>query len=137
VEFDLAESVWNTSIPFNHAKNEFSKCEFYNETKKFECTEYVWNTTEVKSSAVKDFTLVCDRAPMRASADSFMMVGVMIGSYVFGDLSDRFGRKPTFILSLVIQVVFGLLTAVAPEFISYTICRMVRDIFDDVLSEEV
>lgn len=125
--FELPEDVWNVSIPFNHDKQEFSKCEYYNESKVIlKCSEFIWNITKVESSAVKSFALVCDRAPWRASADSMMMVGVLIGSYVFGDLSDKFGRRPTFMLSLLVQVVFGLLTAIAPEFITYTICRMVR-----------
>jgi MFS transporter, OCT family, solute carrier family 22 (organic cation transporter), member 4/5 len=124
--FELPENVWRTSFPFDESKNEFSKCQFFQNNSTVNCAEYIWNTTKVESSAVKSFLLICDRATWRASADSMMMVGVMIGSYVFGDLSDKYGRKPTFMLSLLIQVVFGLLTAVAPEFISYTICRMVR-----------
>ena len=124
--FDLPAEVWNTSIPFIQDKNEYSKCEFFNNNSEIvECTDFIWNTTKIKSSAVKSFTLVCSRGPVRASADSFMMIGVMVGSYIFGDLSDKFGRRPTFMLSLLLQVVFGLLTAVTPDFITYTICRMV------------
>lgn len=125
--FELPQDIWNVSIPYDLVKKEFSKCDFFDESKVIKkCSEFIWNTTEVESSAVKSFSLVCDRGPWRASADSLMMVGVLIGSYVFGDLSDKFGRRPTFMLSLLVQVVFGLLTAVAPEFITYTICRMVR-----------
>lgn len=129
--FELPGDVWNASFPFDSFKKEFSKCEFYrsssNGTKEVvACTDYIWNTTKVESSAVKSFELVCGRGTWRASADSLMMIGVLIGSYVFGDLSDRYGRRPTFMLSLLIQVMFGLLTAISPEFITYTISRMVR-----------
>lgn len=126
--FELPYDVWNSSFPFDEAKQEFSKCEFFvnssNEIAK--CSDYIWSTAKVESSAVKSFSLVCDRGTLRASADSMMMLGVMLGSYVFGDLSDRYGRRPTFMLSLLVQVVFGLITAVAPEFITYTVCRMVN-----------
>lgn len=37
----------------------------------------------------------------------------------------RYGRKIIFFISLVIQVVFGLLAAMAPEFWSFTIARAV------------
>lgn len=37
----------------------------------------------------------------------------------------RYGRKIVFIISLVLQVVFGMLAAVAPEFWSFTLCRAV------------
>ena len=124
--FSLSSDIWNASIPFDEKKGKFSQCELINQTTKaiVECDKYIWNTT--KTSAVMSFSLVCDRGALRASADSFMMVGVLIGSYVFGDLSVRYWRRPTFMFSLLIQVVFGLLTAISPDFISYTICRMVR-----------
>lgn len=126
--FELPGDVWRSSFPYDDLKNEFSKCEFYkNSTKEVvTCSDFVWSDTKYESSAVKSFSLVCDRGKWRASADSMMMFGVLVGSYVFGDLSDRYGRRPTFMLSLLVQVVFGLLTAVAPDLITYTICRMVR-----------
>lgn len=52
------------------------------------------------------------------------MTGVLIGSYVFGDLSDRFGRRPTFFISLVIQLIGGLLAAISPEYITFVLARI-------------
>lgn len=126
--FDLSDDVWHSSVPFDDVRKEFSKCEYYRNSSRdiTECSEIVWSAAKVESSAVKSFTLVCDRSKLRASADACMMLGVLLGSYVFGDLSDKYGRHPTFMLALLVQVVFGLLTAIAPEFITYTIFRMVR-----------
>ncbi len=56
------------------------------------------------SSAVMDWDLVCGDSAWRATAQSLFMVGVLVGSYIFGDLSDRLGRKPVFVASVVIQV---------------------------------
>lgn len=53
------------------------------------------------------------------------MIGVMVGSMIFGALSDRFGRKPIFFLSLVIQLIGGILVAVSPEYISYVTFRLI------------
>ena len=58
------------------------------------------------SSAVMEWNLVCEDKQWRAFAQSFFMLGVLLGSYFFGDLSDRFGRKPTFFVSVVLQVQF-------------------------------
>lgn len=126
--FELPDVAWSNSYPFDDVRGEFSRCEYYKNSSRdiIKCSDFVWSTSKVESSAVKSFTLVCDRGKLRASADACMMVGVMIGSYVFGDLSDKYGRRPTFMLSLLVQVVFGLLTAIAPEFITYTLFRMVR-----------
>ncbi|VEN60228.1 unnamed protein product, partial [Callosobruchus maculatus] len=53
------------------------------------------------------------------------MVGVMIGSIVFGEMSDRYGRKKTFFISLVTQLIFGILAAISPEYWTFTLSRMV------------
>nr|CAD7436092.1 unnamed protein product [Timema monikensis] len=53
------------------------------------------------------------------------MVGVLLGSIGFGDLSDRYGRRPIFFISLVLQVSVGLLASVAPEYVSFMIARMI------------
>lgn len=125
--FDLPDDVWRSSIPFDDVKQEFSKCTYFrNVSDVVECTEYVWSTAKVENSVVTSFALVCNRATLRAAADSFLMIGLLIGSYVFGDLSDKWGRRPTFVVSLMLQVVFGLLTAVTQNFVTYTLCRMVR-----------
>jgi hypothetical protein len=126
--FSLTEDVLRSSIPYDDIKREFSKCQYFDRqtNESLNCVDYKWNANPNEMSAVQSFGLVCDRGTLRASADSIMMFGVLLGSYIFGDLSDRYGRKPIFIISLVIQVIFGLLTSIAPEFITYSICRMVR-----------
>lgn len=130
--FTLSSELLRSSIPFDTERNEFSNCTFYDtmstnqsESDTLTCDEFIWNSKPQELSAVQSFNLVCDRNTLRASADSIMMFGVLIGSYVFGDLSDRYGRKPIFMISLLLQAVFGILTSVAPEFITYSICRMV------------
>lgn len=37
----------------------------------------------------------------------------------------RYGRKIIFFISLVIQLVFGVLAAFAPEYISFTFARLI------------
>ena len=62
---------------------------------------------------------------MRAMNDSVFMVGVMLGSTIFGALSDKYGRRPIFFLSLVIQLIGGVIVVVTPEFVSYVIFRAI------------
>lgn len=78
-----------------------------------------WNTT------VSEWNLVCDKAWWRGTSDAFLMMGVLLGSLIFGDISDRFGRKPTFMISIIIMDVFGLLAAFAPDFWTFTACRLI------------
>lgn len=69
--------------------------------------------------------MVCGRAYLKATGDAIFMIGVMLGSIGFGELSDRYGRKLIFFMSLVLQVIFGFLAAFAPEFWTFTAARFV------------
>ncbi|KAG7207391.1 hypothetical protein KM043_009046 [Ampulex compressa] len=89
------------------------------------CEEFVYDRSKYKSTTTSEWNLVCDRAWLRATGDSLFMVGVMLGSMIFGGLSDKYGRRPIFFLSLVIHLVGGILVAVSPEFISYVIFRLI------------
>ena len=71
------------------------------------------------------YNLVCDNAFWHATAQALFMVGVLLGSIVFGVLSDMFGRRPIFFFSLVIQVIFGILAGFAPEYFTFVIARII------------
>uniref|UniRef100_A0AAR5QJ81 Major facilitator superfamily (MFS) profile domain-containing protein n=2 Tax=Dendroctonus ponderosae TaxID=77166 RepID=A0AAR5QJ81_DENPD len=89
------------------------------------CDEYIYDLKAYGYTAVIDWNLTCDKAYLIAIGNSLFMFGVMFGSIAFGELSDRWGRKNTFFLSLVMQVVFGVVASVAPEFWTFTIARAV------------
>ncbi|KAI9352814.1 major facilitator superfamily domain-containing protein [Obelidium mucronatum] len=50
---------------------------------------------------------------------SFVMLGMMVGSAVWGVLSDVIGRKPAFTLTLLITAVFGFWAASAQNFAQF------------------
>ncbi|PRP87005.1 putative major facilitator superfamily transporter [Planoprotostelium fungivorum] len=52
---------------------------------------------------------------------SIQFTGMCIGSFVWGWSSDRFGRKSTFILTLLVGGTFGILAALAPNYATITI----------------
>jgi OCT family organic cation transporter-like MFS transporter 4/5 len=131
--FNLPFQILNESYPLS-ADQKFSQCEYY--TKNYfsqngtsneiaQCSDYVWDTSKYESSATKSFLLVCDKSELKPTSDALLMVGVFIGSFLFGQASDKYGRKKVFVLSLAFQLIFGLLVAISPEFITYTITRMV------------
>ncbi|PNF24518.1 Organic cation transporter protein [Cryptotermes secundus] len=128
----------NMTIPWDSKANSWSSCtrldanftpEYFNSSitanKSVKCEKWIYDTSVYKSSAVTEFNLVCDDAHFRVMADSLFMVGALLGSIIFGDMSDRFGRRPIFFLSLVLQVVFGLLAAAATEYYTFMLCRLV------------
>ncbi|XP_016952790.1 organic cation transporter protein [Drosophila biarmipes] len=132
--YELPTHLWNLSFP------QGERCAYYdveyseeylngslarssNETKA--CSRYVYDQSKFLNSAVTEWNLVCGRAFLAATSDSIFMLGVLLGSFIFGQMSDKLGRKPTFFASLVLQVICGVLAAVSPEYFSYTISRMI------------
>lgn len=68
--------------------------------------------------------LVCqyDYAPTLALA-VFGLSG-LIGNYIFGYIQDGLGRKPAYYVYLLIQSVFGVATAFAPNFTTWVLLRV-------------
>lgn len=129
----LTESRINLYIPYDSFTKKPSKCEYYNaselnmgnETKKsMICDHYVYDHSRYKSSTVMEWDMVCGNTWLRATADALFMCGVLLGSIIFGQMSDKIGRKPVFFMSLVLQVIFGVITGFAPNYIVFVISRM-------------
>jgi len=84
-----------------------------------------FNTTVIYSSIVIDYELVCSRSLYPTVGLSLLNIGGIFGVYIFGVISDRVGRKPSFFLCLGIEIAGGLLTAVAPNFWLWSLCRFI------------
>uniref|UniRef100_A0A8C4ETT7 Major facilitator superfamily (MFS) profile domain-containing protein n=1 Tax=Dicentrarchus labrax TaxID=13489 RepID=A0A8C4ETT7_DICLA len=54
---------------------------------------------------------------------STLNVGFLVGSFAFGYLADRFGRRISFLLSNVLNLITGIVLAVAPNYISILVVR--------------
>ncbi|EDW24503.1 GL23361 [Drosophila persimilis] len=133
-QYELPHHLWNISYPPGEV------CEYYDVTYSEEylngslvrttndtrsCDRYVYDQSKYLNSAVTEWNLVCGRGFLAATSDSLFMLGVLVGSIIFGQLSDKYGRKPILFASLVIQVVFGVLAGLAPEYFTYTMARVI------------
>lgn len=138
VTYNISTHIKNLSYPIEPLKDTYSSCEYLNATydeeylngnvpanKAISCNKWVYDKSVYLSSTVTEWDMVCSQNWLRATADAIFMVGVMLGSIVFGDLADRFGRLPIFFASLVIQVVFGIAVAISPEYITYSASRLI------------
>ena len=68
------------------------------------CTAWTYDETEFKGSIVERWNLVCDREGGANFAQSVFFAGCLVGVFVAGQASDRFGRKPITIALLLVFI---------------------------------
>uniref|UniRef100_A0A6P7GG86 Organic cation transporter protein-like n=1 Tax=Diabrotica virgifera virgifera TaxID=50390 RepID=A0A6P7GG86_DIAVI len=66
---------------------------------------------------------------MGALAQSIYMIGVFTGAVVLGKMADKYGRKPIFCWSAILQLILGVSVAFTPEYISFLVLRYLYGIF--------
>uniref|UniRef100_A0A8C3P0F1 Major facilitator superfamily (MFS) profile domain-containing protein n=1 Tax=Cyanoderma ruficeps TaxID=181631 RepID=A0A8C3P0F1_9PASS len=131
------EEQLNLTLP-RGTDGEFEQCSMYspvdwdldsivayglNDTEK--CINGWVYPAEQPPSLLTEFDLVCDRAVLNDVSQSIYMAGLLIGATLFGMLSDRIGRRPVFLICILIQAVFGLGTAFVPHIYVFMAIRCV------------
>lgn len=54
-----------------------------------------------------------------------LSLGKLLGAAVSGIIADKYGRKPTLVIGIIMQIISGPLTAIVPWFWGYMFLRMV------------
>lgn len=73
--------------------------------------------------------LVCDKSFYPMLTMTFFFIGVFCGGLTSGYLSDRFGRRPTLLVFLLLSIVFSFGSIFSPDYYTYTTIRFVSGIF--------
>ncbi|XP_020489728.2 organic cation/carnitine transporter 2-like [Labrus bergylta] len=87
---------------------------------------WVFSTERYSSTIVSEWDLVCENAWKVPFSTSLFFVGVLIGSFISGHLSDRFGRKPVFFFTMVLQTVTALIQATSVSWVMFCILNCLR-----------
>lgn len=89
------------------------------------CERWEYDTSVYESTIVNEWDLVCGRDYHRSVTQSVVMAGALVGVLLFGEMSDRLGRRPTFFTGVLVITIFGSLASFAPAIGWYNAGRFV------------
>ncbi|XP_017494539.1 PREDICTED: organic cation transporter protein-like [Rhagoletis zephyria] len=78
------------------------------------CDGYDYDRSIFEQNIVMEWDLVCDRRWLAQLQQSLVMVGIMLGNMVMGMLADKWGRRPMFVISCLMQLICGCLVSASP-----------------------
>ncbi|XP_031443238.1 solute carrier family 22 member 5-like [Clupea harengus] len=119
---------YNLSIPTEEVKGEIilSRCRRYTEQGDSDavfrndtegCLDgWVFSNERYVSTIVTEWNLVCDDAWKAPFTLTVFFLGVLAGSFCSGIISDRYGRKLTFFIAMVMQTVFSVVQATSNSY---------------------
>lgn len=80
--------------------------------------------SEDVDSIVTEWFLIKHEAYKVSLAGSLFFAGLLLGNVFFGPLSDKVGRRPVYLAGLLMEVLFGYLTAFAPNYEVFAASRL-------------
>lgn len=122
-ETNYTVEQWKAAtIPLETTKDgeeRYSQCSAYSVNKssvldKTECIYgYEYDKSVYSETAVSYYDWTCDNKGTSSLFFTLTFSGMVVGSLIFGPLSDYFGRKPIFMFTVALLVVFGTASLLA------------------------
>ncbi|XP_045584002.1 organic cation transporter protein [Procambarus clarkii] len=154
---DAVGDLWNASLPLLNVsspwsdKTGYDKCQYYDHNytavmpdlvggegaaarhlatnvPTVACDSWVFDPSVFQSTLVSEFSLVCSRRWMMATVQASYMSGLLVGSLVMGQLSDRYGRRPMSVLCAVAAALAGTVVSFAKTYMQFLVLRFVTAI---------
>lgn len=81
-----------------------------------ECTQLSYDRSIFKETIVTEWNLVCGKRYLASLVQTLFMFGILVGNIIFGIWSDKVGRRPPLVFSVLMQLFCGVLDAFVPWF---------------------
>ncbi|KAJ8032204.1 Solute carrier family 22 member 8 [Holothuria leucospilota] len=88
-------------------------------------TGWEYDTKLTGVSIVSEWNLVCTRDYLPDLSQSILMAGYAVGSIVAGPLADKYGRRPTQLVSVIVVTLAGFAVPLSPNYFVYVSLRFI------------
>ena len=129
----------NYSLPLT-SDGGYSQCEMFDITSKISsdyevamrqrsgdkvaCDSWTYSTDH-GHTIVSEWDLVCDKTALLSTVQGSYMGGVFVGCLFWGWASDKFGRRPSILISVVIQILASVIAAFSVNYVMFIFFRFI------------
>jgi len=93
------------------------------------CDSYHYDTSVFSETVITEFNLICDDKYLDGLATSLYMVGILVGSMIFGIVSDKFGRRPVMLGSSIAAFSCLFASAFSHQYVWFVFARVLLAAF--------
>ena len=111
---------------FNLTKweEESERCGLLSDDNVTECSMWAFDKSVIHNSASSEFGIVCDKAVLKTLSGTLKMSGLLVGSFVFGWMSDVFGRVLSLTLAGVLLFISQVLAGFSTNYIMFSVMNI-------------
>ncbi|XP_039860180.1 solute carrier family 22 member 7a [Simochromis diagramma] len=113
----------------------FSSCRIYSPLPAFNISQgnqsapcphgWVYDQSQFLSTTATEWDLVCDNKHLNQALATYFFLGVTCGAIMFGQLSDKFGRKSMILVAFIASTTLGATSAFSTSYTMFAISRAV------------
>ena len=111
---------------FNLTKweEESERCALVSDDNLTECSLWAFDKTVMHDTASSMFGIVCDKAVFKTLSGTLKMSGLLVGSFVFGWMSDVYGRVPSLTLAGVLLFISQIIAGFSSNYIMFSVMNI-------------